>query len=195
MKDSSYSSPSPSPLRITITVFASLVVLSTSAFAANYSHSLSLPPGGNPPALVDSSLTYQEKKGGFWADAIGATDGFCIGNSCITEWPWVGQPASCKLDVMIKQNQDPGDRTPVGSGCVLSSAEVNAGWVPMSWGHCSWVSSRDCAGPTFCSYSKLTCTGSVVVSPGTIWRTSPYAPPYSQSFYEAGYGGGGGLPF
>lgn len=182
-------------LRTALTIFLSLLILGTSAYAANYSHSLALPPGGNPPSLVDSSLTYHEKKGGFWADAVGATDGFCIGNSCITEWPWIGQPATCKYDVMIKQNQDPGGASPVGNGCTLSSAEIAAGWIVQSWDHCSWVSSRDCAGWKYCTYSRLSCTGSVAVTPGTLWRTSPYAPPYSQSFYEAGYGGGGGLPF
>ncbi|MBY0539112.1 hypothetical protein K2P56_01590 [Patescibacteria group bacterium] len=176
-------------LRNTLTVFLSLLVLGTSAFAANYSNSLALPPGGNPPALIDSSLTYQEKKGSFWADAIGATDGFCIGESCITEWSWIAQPATCSLNIMVKQNQDPGDRTPVGVGCVLSAAEISAGWIPMSWAHCSWVSSADCAGWKYCTYSRLSCTGSVVVSPGTIWRTSPFAPAYSQGNYQAGYEG------
>jgi hypothetical protein len=187
MKQKSNTTPD-SLLRTTLTVFLSLLLLGTSAFAANYSNSLSLPPAGNPPSLIDSSLTYQEKKGGFWADAIGATDGFCIGNSCITEWPWVGQPATCQYDVMIKQGQVPGGSTPVGSGCTLSSAEVAAGWIVQSWDLCSWVHSADCAGWKYCTYSRLSCTGSVVVTPGTLYRASPYTPAYSQGYYDGGGG-------
>lgn len=171
-------------LRGALTVFLSLLILGTTAFAANYSNSLALPPGGNPPALIDSSATYHEKKGGFWADAIGTTDGFCIGESCITEWTWVGQPATCSYNTMIKQNQSPGGSSPVGSGCTLSAAEIAAGWIVQSWDYCSWVHSADCAGPKYCTYARLSCTGSVVVTPGTLWRTSPYVPPYSQGFYD-----------
>ncbi len=76
--------------RTAFAVFACLLILATTAYAANYSNSASVPPGGNPPALVDLSATYAEKTGGFWADSIGTTNGFCIGASCITSWPWVG---------------------------------------------------------------------------------------------------------
>lgn len=184
MKDKTYHTEEL--LRGTLTVFLSLLVLGSSAFAANYSNSLSLPPAGNPPALINSSATYDEKKGGFWADAIGTTDGFCIGESCITEWTWVGQPATCSYNTMIKQNQNPGGGTPVGSGCTLSASEIAAGWIVQSWDLCSWVHSADCAGWKYCTYSRLTCTGSVVVSPGTLWRASPYAPAYSQGSYDGG---------
>jgi hypothetical protein len=181
--------------RTIFAILVSVLVLGTSVFAANYSNSLGLPPAGNPPSLVDESATYQEKAGGFWADAIGASDGFCIGNDCITTWPWSGTPATCQIDTLIKQGtrgqsgRDPGDRTPVGSGCTLSAAETNAGWILSAWGHCSWVSSADCAGPSWCKFTKLTCSGSVDVTPGTLYRGTPY---YTQGYYEGGYGGDGG---
>ena len=188
-----FQSAPPDLLRIALAIVLSLLILAPASFAADYSNATALPPGGNPPPLIDTSATTQTKAGSFWADAIGATDSFCIGASCVTSWPWTPSPATCQLDTMIKQGsvgqsgRDPGDRSPVGSGCVLSAAEIAAGWIPMSWDHCSWVSSADCAGWTYCKFSRLSCTGSVLVTPGTVYRGTPY---YTQSYYQSGYEGG-----
>lgn len=182
--------------RTTLAVVACVLALSSTVFAANFTSSLALPPGGNPPALVNEGVTYQEKSGGFWADAIGVDDGYCIGNDCITSWPWEPEPATCQIDTKIRQGNypwpagtDPGGSSPVGNGCTLSASEVAEGWILSAWDHCSWVASRDCAGPSWCKFTKLTCSGSVVVVPGTLYRGSPYA----QQGGGAGGSGGGEL--
>ncbi len=178
--------------RTALAVVACVLALSSTVFAANFTNSLALPPSGNPPALVNEGLTYQEKSGDFWADAIGVDDGYCIGNDCITSWPWEAEPATCQVDTLIRQGSrgqaglDPGGSSPVGSGCTLSASEVAEGWIVSAWDHCSWVHSRDCAGPSWCKFTKLTCSGAVTVTPGTLYRGSPYAQ------QGGGDGGGGG---
>jgi hypothetical protein len=101
--------------------------------AANFAEPGTNPPSGNTNAPLNVGSTDQTKTGDFWADSVGSNDGYCIGTSCITEWPAGATGSPCHLETKKIQNQDPKSSTTVGSGCTVSSADAAAGWIVGSW--------------------------------------------------------------
>lgn len=152
-----------------IAVIGFLLVFSIVS-AANFSEPGSNPPTNNTNAPLNVGSTDQTKTGDLWADSVGSNDGYCIGTSCITEWPAGSTGSPCHLETKKIRNQDPQSSYSVGSGCTVSSADAAAGWIVGSWDHCSGVHDRDCSGPQYCSFTRLVCAGSVTVLPGTVTR-------------------------
>lgn len=138
--------------------------------AANFAEPASNPPAGNVNAPLNVGSTDQTKTGDFWADAVGSNDGYCIGESCITEWPAGSTGTPCHLETKKIRNQNPNSSPNVGAGCTLQSADIAAGWIVGSWDHCSGVHDRDCSGPQYCSFTRLVCGGAVTIAPGTLTR-------------------------
>ncbi|MBY0539114.1 hypothetical protein K2P56_01600 [Patescibacteria group bacterium] len=175
-------------LRLVLGVLVCASVIAGVAYAANMTEPSTNPPAGNVAPPVNAGVEYQEKTGDFWADSIGATDGFCIGASCITAWPAGAAGSSCQLNTMIREDHNPGA---MGVGCIPSAQETAAGWTLVSWDYCTSVRSSDCAWPYYCVYQQVSCTGNVVIEPGIVTQEN-YVPQYSQGSYGGGGGGGGG---
>ena len=157
------------PRDATIVILSLLLVVSV-AGAANFAEPASTPPTGNTNVPLNVGLTDQTKAGDFWAASVGTNDGYCLGASCISAWPAGVTPSLCHIETTKVENQDPASTYTVGSGCTLSAADVAAGWIVGSWDHCSGVSDRDCAGPKYCSYTRVVCSGAVTIGPGTVTR-------------------------
>lgn len=138
--------------------------------AANFAEPGTNPPSGNTNAPLNVGSTDQTKTGDFWADSVGSNDGYCIGTSCITEWPAGSTGSPCHLETKKIQNQDPQSSYVVGSGCTYHLAPASEGWIVGSWDHCTSVRDRDCSGPQYCTYTRVVCGGSVTITPGTLTR-------------------------
>jgi hypothetical protein len=169
--------------RLVLGVLVCASVVAGVAYAASMTEPTTNPPTGNVAPPVNVGVEYQEKTGDFWADAIGSTDGFCIGASCITAWPAGATGSSCQLNTMIREDHNP---STMGANCNLSAQEVAGGWTLVSWDNCSTVRSADCSGPSYCVYQQVSCTGNIMVEPGIVTQEN-YVPPYAQGYY----GGGG----
>lgn len=87
-----------------LTVFVAVFAVSGVALAQSaFTQPAAAPPGGNVSAPVNVGTTFQQKLGQFWAKSMGTDDGYCIGDSCITEWPTAGDAlASCQICVSVK---------------------------------------------------------------------------------------------
>lgn len=84
-----------------LTVFIAIFAVSGVAFAQSaFTQPASAPPGGNVSAPVNVGTVFQQKLGQFWAKSMGTDDGYCIGDSCITEWP-TNPIANCQMCVSI----------------------------------------------------------------------------------------------
>lgn len=168
--------------RLLLGVLVCASVVAGVAYAANMTEPTTNPPTGNVAPPVNVSVEYQEKTGDFWADSIGATDGFCIGASCITEWPTGASGSSCQLNTMIREDHNP---STMGANCNPSAEEAAAGWTLVSWDNCTTVRSADCSGPSYCVYQQVACTGNIVIEPGVVTQQN-YVPPYAQGSYDGG---------
>ena len=86
-----------------LTVFIAVFAVSGVALAqSTFTQPASAPPGGNVSAPVNVGTTFQQKLGQFWAKSMGPDDGYCIGDSCITEWPTAGDAlAACRMCVSV----------------------------------------------------------------------------------------------
>ncbi len=164
-------------LTITKTLFIDVGILVVSflfvfgfASAANFADPASTPPAGNVAVPLNVGSSDQTKLGDFWASSIGSNNGYCIGESCITDWPSGSAGSTCHLETKKVTEQDPQSSTVVGSGCTVSASDTAAGWIVGSWDHCSGVSDRDCYGPKYCTFTRLVCTGAVIIAPGVISR-------------------------
>ncbi|MBU2104084.1 hypothetical protein KJ848_01635 [Patescibacteria group bacterium] len=85
-----------------LTVFIAVFAVSGVVFAQSaFTQPASAPPNGNVSAPINVGATFQQKVGDLWARKIGTDSGYCIGDSCITEWPVASPMASCQLCVSI----------------------------------------------------------------------------------------------
>lgn len=165
--------------RLALGVLVCVSVVAGVAYAASMTEPSTNPPTGNVAPPVNVGVAYQEKSGDFWADSIGSTDGFCIGEDCVTEWPSGSTGSSCQLNTMIREDHNP---STMGANCNPSAQEAAAGWTLVSWDNCTTVRSADCSGASYCVYQQVACTGNIVIEPGVVTQ-SDYVPPYSQGYY------------
>lgn len=142
------------------------LIFAGASYAQTWTGPTQTAPNGNMPAPVNLGATQQTKSGNFWAGAIGTTNGYCIGASCINSWGSVGA-STCTIDRWVKEGSGYGSGSPIGTGCPLSAAEQNAGWFVLGWDNCNGVRDRDCAGPSHCHYGKITCDQGFTLRQGT----------------------------
>lgn len=139
---------------------------------AQFSEPIGAPDSStNAMVPLDDSDTDQIKVAGdLAADFFTATNQFCIGASCISDW-WAAldQPTTCKLEVKrVREIYTSYDFPYTGAQCedLLYTGARSAGWVSTSFDNCHNLNGSKCnnLNAASCTYTRLVCTGGVTLT-------------------------------
>ncbi len=144
------------------------------------------PPNGNVSAPLNTSAIAQTKSGNLWADNIiaeklTALSELCLGSDCRSTWGSQGSDFSTTCTVnrrIVASPQDSPGIPHYQNGTVqvgqmaakcdqqISTADRAAGWMLISFDNCPSVSSRDCAGASYCYFIQLQCDAGITTQAG-----------------------------
>lgn len=155
--------------------------------AGNFTDPASNPPSGNISAPINTSAVAQTKTGNLWADNIiaeklTALSELCIGGDCRSTWGSGGDSFSTTCTVNRRIVASPRDtygvpHGPTGASAIwelskncknqISAADKAAGWMLVGFDNCPSVSSRDCAGASYCQFIQLQCDAGITTEGGS----------------------------
>jgi hypothetical protein len=75
------------PLLLPTAIIVGAVAIFSAGIVLAWTAPTQTAPNGNAAPPLDTTLTSQVKAGGLWAASVGSDSGYCIGASCITQWP------------------------------------------------------------------------------------------------------------